>query len=91
MNQILAMIIYILSIGLIAFQWIIVIWALMSWFPGLRDSQVVHFIARLANIVVGPIQRIVPPLGMIDFSAIVALILLNLAQQGLKFLTYALM
>lgn len=71
-------------------EWIIVIWALMTWFPALRDSKFGEFIAKIADLVVGPIQRIVPPLGMIDFSAIIALILLQAAQYGIMSLAQSL-
>ncbi|MBM7617786.1 YggT family protein [Weissella uvarum] len=77
-----AMILTLVGYGLRAFEWIIIIWALMSWIPALRDSKVGQLITRLAEIVVGPIQRIVPPIGMIDFSPVIALILLQAAQYG---------
>lgn len=55
----------------------------MSWFPGARDSAFGQFLGRISEPYLEQFRRIIPPLGMIDISPIVAIILLRLAQGGL--------
>ena len=59
-------------------------WALiMSWFPNARESGIGQFLGRICEPYLEPFRRIVPPLGMIDISPIVAFIVLKLATMGL--------
>ena len=51
--------------------------ALLSWFPYSSDSplnSVRHWVFVLTEPVLAPFRRIIPPIGMIDISFIVALI-----------------
>lgn len=64
----------------------IMIYILMSWFPGARDSSIGQFLARIIEPYLEPFRRIIPPLGMIDISALVAIITLQLATNGLAVL-----
>lgn len=58
--------------------------ALLSWFdPGMR-SQPARLLVTLTEPVIGPIRQIMPNLGMIDISPIIALILLQVIQQILS-------
>ncbi len=54
----------------------------MSWFPNARESSIGQLLGRLAEPYLEPFRRIIPPLGMIDISPIVAIIALNFAQYG---------
>ncbi len=65
------------------YSWLIIIYILMSWFPNARETSFGQLLARLCEPYLEPFRRFVPPLGMIDFSPIVALIVLRLATQGL--------
>lgn len=64
----------------------IMIYILMSWFPGARDSSIGQFLARIIEPYLEPFRRIIPPIGMIDISALVAIITLQLATNGLAVL-----
>lgn len=64
----------------------IMIYILMSWFPGARDSSIGEFLARIIEPYLEPFRRIIPPIGMIDISALVAIITLQLATNGLAVL-----
>lgn len=77
------MIFYVLSLVLQAFQIIIVVWALLSWLPGGQQSGFGQALGHLADLVVGPIRRVLPTVGMFDFSPLVAILLLQGAQYGL--------
>ncbi|MGH2535334.1 MAG: YggT family protein [Thermomicrobiales bacterium] len=57
--------------------------ALLSWFdPGMR-SPVGKILHDITEPIIAPIRQVVPRLGMIDISPIVALLLLNLLSRVL--------
>ncbi|WP_067838786.1 YggT family protein [Amphibacillus sediminis] len=65
------------------YQIAIVIYILMSWFPGARESTFGRFLASIVEPYLEPFRRIIPPLGMLDISGLVAIFVLQLALQGL--------
>ncbi|TGB04990.1 YggT family protein [Halobacillus salinus] len=73
----------ILSTAFRIYSWILIIYILLSWFPGARESSFGELMGRLAEPFLEPFRRIIPPLGMIDISPIVAILVLNFASQGL--------
>lgn len=63
--------------------WAIIIWCLLSWFPGARSSR----LGDLLNRIVGPYMdffNFIPPLGGVSFSPIVAIGVLYLVQYGVR-------
>ncbi|KHD86204.1 YggT family protein [Heyndrickxia ginsengihumi] len=77
------MILHLLLTLIQLYSYVIIIYVFLSWF-NIRDSAVGQFLARLAEPYLEQFRRIIPPLGMIDISPIVALIVLELASYGLK-------
>lgn len=68
-----------------AYILLIVVWCLLSWFPGANNTR----LGILVNRLVEPYMRwfdFIPPLGGISFSPVVAILVLYLAQDGLGFL-----
>lgn len=65
------------------YSYILIIYILMSWFPGARDSQFGYFLGRICEPYLEQFRRFIPPLGMIDISPIIAIIVLRFAQGGL--------
>ncbi|WP_096269960.1 YggT family protein [Paucisalibacillus globulus] len=61
----------------------LIVYIFMSWFPGARESAFGNFMTRLYEPFLDPFRRIIPPLGMIDISPIVAIIVLRLAGAGI--------
>lgn len=57
---------------------------LMSWVPNLRESAIGEMIGKFVEPILTPFRRIIPPVGMIDFSPIVAFLALRLAHYGAK-------
>jgi len=57
--------------------------ALLSWFNINPYHPLVVFLNRVTEPILAPIRRIVPPIGMIDISPLVALILLQVIRQVL--------
>ena len=64
-------------------EYVIFAWVLMSWLPGAQQSSLGQLLGRLAGVIVDPIRKIMPRTGMLDFSPLVALLLLQAAQMGL--------
>jgi YggT family protein len=79
-------------IGIIAqlvslYQWALIIYIFMSWFPNARETAIGQFLARICEPFLEPFRRIVPSIGMIDISPIVAFLVLRFAVDGLRQLT----
>ena len=55
----------------------------LSWLPVDRDQPWARFIVDVTEPTVGPIRRILPPLGGLDFSPLVAMLLLQLLRNML--------
>ncbi|MEH7400729.1 MULTISPECIES: YggT family protein [Bacillaceae] len=62
---------------------VIVIHIILSWFPQIRQSGFGRLIGRLSEPYLEPFRRIVPSIGMFDFSPIVALFALEFAGIGI--------
>jgi YggT family protein len=57
----------------------IFIQVLLSWVVG-RGHQVYDFLETLTSPIIKPVKRILPKTGMIDFSPIVALLILEVIK-----------
>ncbi|WP_444684139.1 YggT family protein [Alkalicoccus luteus] len=67
--------------------WIVcIIYIFMSWFPNARDSAFGQAIGRIVEPFFAPFRQMIPPIGMLDISPIVALIGLRFAIRGVEFL-----
>lgn len=70
------------------YSWALIIYILLSWFPNARESSIGQFLGRICEPYLEPFRRIIPPIGMIDISPIVAIIVLRFAATGLWQLYY---
>ena len=60
-------------------DWLIIIRILLSWFPNIDPyNPLVMLLRQITDPILEPARRIIPPLGMIDFSPIVVLLVLDL-------------
>ncbi|MDZ5470717.1 YggT family protein [Bacillus sp. 31A1R] len=66
------------------YSWALIIYILLSWFPNARESGIGQFLARICEPYLEPFRKIIPPLGMIDISPIVAILVLRFATNGLQ-------
>ncbi len=64
------------------YSYALIAYILMSWFPNARESSIGQFLARICEPYLEPFRRFIPPLGMIDISPIVAILVLNFAIMG---------
>lgn len=83
-----ALLYLILSKLLEYYGYAIIIYILMSWFPGARETGIGRFMGAIVEPYLEPFRRIIPPIGMIDISPIVAIFLLSFAQMGLQALFF---
>ncbi|MFE7151573.1 YggT family protein, partial [Heyndrickxia sporothermodurans] len=67
--------------------YIIIIYIFMSWFNA-QQSSIGQMFARICEPYLEQFRRIIPPFGMIDFSPIIAIIVLNLAGRGVRALYF---
>jgi YggT family protein len=56
---------------------------LLSWVRVSPYHPAVEFLYRLTEPILAPLRRIIPPLGMVDISPVIALFLLQIIQQVL--------
>ena len=57
-------------------MWLIIGRSLMSWFPNARGNRIVELLYQITDPILMPLQRLVPRIGMIDISPIVAVLIL---------------
>ncbi len=65
---------------------IIIIRALLSWFSPDPRNILVQLVYYITEPVLAPMRRMVPPLGVLDLSALVTIVLLSFLQGGLGML-----
>ncbi len=54
----------------------IIVRSLMSWFPVGRDNPFARIVFQVTEPLLEPVRRIMPRTGMIDFSAMVVIVVL---------------
>ena len=72
-----------ISMGITIYSFALFIYIMMSWIPGARESSFGELLTKICEPYLEIFRRFIPPLGMIDLSPIVAIIVLNLARQGI--------
>lgn len=73
----------VISMAVTIYTYALFIYILMSWVPGARESQFGAFFASICEPYLEQFRKIIPPLGMIDISPIVAIFVLQLAKTGM--------
>lgn len=80
--------VYILSMLISIYRWVLIIYIFMSWVPNIQNSNVGRFFARICEPYLDPFRKIIPPIGMIDLSPLAALFVLYFAQIGIQSLAF---
>ena len=66
------------------YEWLVIIWCFMSWFPR-REGSLMYDVAVVIDRIVSPymnlFRRFIPPLGGMDFSPIVGLFVLSFGER----------
>jgi YggT family protein len=53
---------------------------LLSWFPSSSENKIASFLFDITEPILGPLRKIIPPIGMIDLSPFIAMVLLQVLQ-----------
>lgn len=63
--------------------------AILSWFPNIsRENPFVQVVFQVTEPVLAPLRRVVPTLGVIDITPLVALLLLQMIQMMVASFAY---
>lgn len=61
--------------------WIIIVRIFLTWIPSINwYSQPFKTLALISDVVLNPFRKIIPPMGGLDFSPIIALLFLQFVQ-----------
>ncbi|MFN8664098.1 MAG: YggT family protein [Thermomicrobiales bacterium] len=63
--------------------------ALLSWVDPRQQWAISRVLADITDPVIAPLRRVIPPVGMIDISFIVAILLIQVLQRLLIQAMYA--
>lgn len=70
------------------YYWLILINIFGSWFPQFQSTKIGMLVGRLVNPYLSIFRKFIPPLGMIDFSPIIAILAYSyigrFALEGLR-------
>lgn len=72
-------------IGLVLYimGWLVIARSLLSWFPNARRNALVDIVYQITDPILLPLQRIVPRIGIIDISPMIAVIILFVLSAAL--------
>ena len=56
---------------------------LLSWIPIDRNNRLIVFLYEITEPILGPIRRVMPSMGGLDLSPMIALILIQVAERVL--------
>lgn len=77
----LSQVLSLIQTGLELYSYALIVYILMSWFPGARESSIGEVLTRICEPYLAQFRRFIPPLGMIDLSPIVGIIILQFAKN----------
>ncbi|MFC6180107.1 YggT family protein [Lactiplantibacillus daowaiensis] len=72
------------------YQIALVIYILMSWFPGAYNTAIGRFLGRICEPFLSIFRRFIPAIAGLDFSPIIAFLVLEFAERGLYYLLVSL-
>ena len=64
---------------------LLIVWCLLSWFPNIRwYDQPFKTLDMVVQPIIGPFRKIIPPIGNIDISPMVAMFVLQAIAQVVR-------
>lgn len=64
-----------------AYEFCLLIYILSSWFPQIQDNIIMNFIRDISEPYLSIFRKILPSLGGLDFSPIIAFFVLDLLKS----------
>nr|WP_122647022.1 YggT family protein [Enterococcus mediterraneensis] len=77
------LLLYYFSRAIYLYTILLVVYALLSWFPGGYQSAIGRFLRKICEPYLSLFDRLPLHIGPIDFTIAVAIIVLNLASEAL--------
>ena len=74
----------ILVVFLYALMAAVFVRSLLTWFPIRQDSDFVRLLDRITEPLIQPVRRILPRMGMFDFSSMIVIILLYVMVAAVR-------
>jgi YggT family protein len=62
---------------------LILIRVLLSWIPAAQNNRLAVLIFEITDPIIAPIRRLIPSLAGLDFSPLIALLFISMAEQVL--------
>jgi len=81
MNDPRFMVVYVLNTGLSLLTYAIIIRVVLSWVQPNPNNPLVRLLNKVTDPVMRPLERIIPPLGGLDITPIIAVVLIQLVQR----------
>ena len=78
-----------LSILVQVLSFAVFIRAILSWFPVKPDNPLVVILFQITEPILAPLRKVVPMIGMMDITPLVAIILLQFLSGMIGQLAYA--
>ena len=72
----------VISTAFLIYRYMLIGYILMSWIPALQESAVGRFLEKVCEPYLGFFRKFIPPIGMIDISPIVGLLVLYFVERG---------
>ena len=73
----------VISSALEIYFYVLLVRVLLSWFPNLQGSPIVSTLSSITDPYLNAFRGIIPPLGGLDLSALLAFLALNVLQWAL--------
>lgn len=64
--------------------WLIIARSILTWFPNVQGHFLVQVLKQITDPILVPLQRIVPKVGMFDFSPTIAVLVLFVLAQVIR-------
>lgn len=74
------MFLYIIEVLFTVYTFLILVRILGSWFPQFAQSRIMGFVAACTDPYLNIFRKIIPPIGMLDLSPMIALFALQILQ-----------
>jgi|688.fasta_scaffold11810_4 YggT family protein len=85
------MIIHIIDVVFQVYMILLLVRILGSWFPEFQRHWLMQFVAFYTDPYLNIFRRLIPPIGMLDISPVIAFFCLGLIEQLIKIVVSALL
>ncbi len=75
---------YLIHLIIEGLTWFIVIGALLTFIPPQNRNSLINKVIEILDAILSPIRKFIPPIGGLDFSPLVAIIILQLIDQIIR-------